>query len=97
MNEQNKIIRPLPEFLTQEVIDKLAHLLDTASANDYRETLIELYHVYILREHNALHVKFTEMAHHVDLLCELLKMIDGVLHPRPRRSGIEETRLRKPR
>lgn len=85
MTESKKIIRSLPPFLTQEVIDKLAHLMDTASADDYRETILELYHLYVFHEHNALNVKFSEMAHHVHLLCELLKLIDQIMHPKPRR------------
>ncbi|MBL0740738.1 hypothetical protein [Chryseolinea lacunae] len=69
----------LPAFLTDEVLDKLVRLLDTASADEIRETILELYHIYIMREHNALSINFSEMAHHVHLLTDFLKTIDRAM------------------
>ncbi|MBL0743489.1 hypothetical protein [Chryseolinea lacunae] len=84
MTAPDKIAPGLPPFLTPEIIEKLAHLFDVASASDLRETLLELYHIYIRREHEALHVRFADMALHVDLLSDLLKAIEKTVpthHP----------------
>jgi len=57
------------------VLDHLRHLLSVARPADYREAILELYHSYVQRHHEALPIDFGDVAHRVNVLCEFLKTL----------------------
>jgi hypothetical protein len=54
----------VPHYIkvTEEVIEQLNGILDFASPEEYRDTLIEIYHMYISHEHESLPGNFKQMA-----------------------------------
>ena len=82
---------PRSSKLTGEAIQQLDNLLEFASAEDYRNTLIEIYHTYILREHKMLPVGFSEMAG------QMLVLIDFFREVGEEMDGGGGTRLRQER
>jgi hypothetical protein len=65
---------PRTSKLSEEIIQQLDHLLDFAPPEEYRNTLIEIYHSYIRHEHHALPIAFDHMANHMSLLTAFLLM-----------------------
>jgi hypothetical protein len=63
-----------------EMIRQLDHMLDFASPEEYRETLIEIYHAYIRREHESLPINFHRMAGQMSVMIEFWKAVDDELH-----------------
>ena len=57
-------------------LNPLKHLLRAGRPTDYREALLELFHTYIIREHEALPLDFANMAQRIHLLCEFFKELD---------------------
>jgi hypothetical protein len=64
---------PRTSKLTEELVQQLDHMLEYSSPEDYRNTLIEIYHLYIIHEHNTLPIVFERMANHMFFLIEFLK------------------------
>lgn len=63
--------------LTVEIIALLERLLDTASPQDYRDTLMEIYHLYLIYEHGHLPLNFDEMASQMYNLTEFLRRAEA--------------------
>lgn len=59
--------------INDEVLSRLEHLFALASPLEYRDTLIELYHSYLLHEHDSLPANFKDMAEHMCMLLDFLK------------------------
>jgi hypothetical protein len=65
---------PRPPFrLTRAGIKEINNLLEFASPEDLRNTLIEMYHTYIIQQHHALPVNFDAMSGQMFVLLETLK------------------------
>jgi hypothetical protein len=69
---KHTITLPRTSKLTEELIQQLDHILDYASPEEYRNTLIEIYHNYICNEHDALPYKFKPMADQMYFLINFL-------------------------
>jgi hypothetical protein len=74
--EYREIRLPKSSLVTEEIIYQLNLLFTIAPPGEFRETLIEIYHSYIIREHEMLPLNFHTMAHHVNALIEFLKLAD---------------------
>jgi len=57
-------------------LDLLNDLLRASHAREYREALLEIFHAYVIHEHEALPVDFTSIAQRIHLLSEFLKALD---------------------
>ena len=64
---------PKTSKLTEEAIQQLDHILDFATANEYREALIEIYHTYISRECDSLPYNFRDIADRMYFLIDFLR------------------------
>jgi hypothetical protein len=64
-------------LLTDEIIHQLDGVLNFASPGEFRDTLIEIYHVYILREHQMLPGNFNDMAGQLYVLIDFFKMMEN--------------------
>jgi len=64
---------PPPFRLTRAGIREINKLLEFASPEDLRNTLIEMYHTYIMQQHHALPVNFETMSGQMFTLLETLK------------------------
>ena len=64
---------PPPFRLTRAGIRKVNNLLEFASPEELRNTLIEIYHTYIIQQHHALPVNFETMSGQMYILLETLK------------------------
>lgn len=60
--------------LTEVIVQQLDHTLEFAAPEDYRNTLIEIYHMYLIHEHEMLPANFEEMANHLLFLLDFLKL-----------------------
>jgi hypothetical protein len=56
----NKI--PAGIKLTQEAIEILDRLFDTAPPNELRDNLLEIYHTYLIHVHNTLPLNFDKLS-----------------------------------
>lgn len=54
----------------------LNHLLRAGLPSDYREALLEIFHTYIIRQHEALPLDFANIAQRIHLLSEFFKELD---------------------
>jgi hypothetical protein len=81
---ENRVIA-LPEStkLTEETIRQLDHLLAFATPEELRDTLIEVYHMYIIREHEMLPLDFKKMAENLYMLIGFLKIAEVEMNPAP--------------
>jgi hypothetical protein len=70
---QRTFTLPKTSKLTEEVIQQLDHILDFSPPEEYRNTLIEIYHTYICREHDSLPCQFDRMADQMYFLIDFLK------------------------
>jgi len=61
--------------LTAETIKQLDRILGYASAEEYRNTLIEIYHSYIIHEHHMPPQNFEQMATQMYFLIDFLKRV----------------------
>lgn len=59
--------------LTEEIIQQLDHILHFAPPEEYRNTLIEIYHMYICKEHESLPSEFRAMADHMYFLVDFFR------------------------
>lgn len=64
-----------PRF-SKEAIYQLDSLLEFVKPQDLREYLMEIYHQYIIREHEMLPGNFTEIAQSLKVLLEFLKFLE---------------------
>jgi hypothetical protein len=62
--------------LLGELIQKLDSILYFASPDKYRNTLIEIYHIYIAHEHSSLPGNFNAMADHMYFLIDFFRRVD---------------------
>jgi hypothetical protein len=61
--------------LTDQALNQLHDLVINFPAQDLRNTLLELYHAYVMHEHGNLPVNFDEMATHFYCLDNFFKLI----------------------
>jgi hypothetical protein len=59
--------------LNEDIIKNLEDMLGFASPKEYRDALVEIYHMYILHEHKDLPPDFLEMAARLNVLMGFLK------------------------
>lgn len=62
--------------LKEETISRLCNLFDFVSPDELREYLLEIYHSYIIHEHESLPVNFSDMAQSMQVLFDFLKFLD---------------------
>lgn len=65
-----------PNILTQELIYRLDSFFELIPPLELRDHLIELYHHYILHEHEALPHNFNQLAEGLPLFLDFLKFAD---------------------
>ena len=70
---QRTFTLPKTSKITEEVVQQLDHLLDFSSPEEYRNTLIEIYHVYMIHEYHSLPYEFERMASHLYFLTNFLR------------------------
>lgn len=68
--EYKMVALPQDTHLTSNLVEKISRLLDQAPAHELRDHLQEIYHTYIIREHNALPVNFEKIAMNIHMLIE---------------------------
>jgi hypothetical protein len=71
---------PKSSRLTVEAVEQLDQLLRSSTANEYRNTLLEVYHLYIIHEHGHLPVHFDSMANHMYALTEFFRMVESEIN-----------------
>jgi hypothetical protein len=67
---------PKQAALTEETLYRLNNLLQFVSPDDLREYLLEIYHQYIIHEHENLPNNFSEMAGRLQILFDFLKFLE---------------------
>jgi hypothetical protein len=65
---------PSTSKLTEDIIWQFDRLLDFSPPEDYRDTLIEIYHIFLIHEHNTLPADFYNMANRLYFLIDFLRM-----------------------
>ena len=72
--EEMKAIYVSPQSkLNEDIAKNLDEMLSFASAKEYRDALVEIYHMYILHEHKDLPPEFNDIAARMIVLMEFLK------------------------
>lgn len=61
--------------LSAEALCRLSSFLECVPPEELREHLLELYHQYLINEHESLPVNFSDMAQNMQMLFELLKFL----------------------
>ena len=84
---QRTFTLPKTSKLTEEVIQQLDHILDFSPPEEYRNTLIEIYHTYICKEHESLPYEFRLMADHMYFLVDFFRKASEEMN------GAGETKL----
>jgi len=74
-NKEKSISLPQNSKLTEEAVKYLDDIFDYSSPEEYRETLIEIYQVYIISEHQSLPHEFERMASQLYFLINFFKKI----------------------
>ena len=77
--EVKPVYLPVNSKLTDNIVQQLDLMFDFVSPAEYRDTLIELYHWYILHEHVALPEDFKDKAGRMIILLDWLKEADREL------------------
>ena len=72
---QRTVTLPKTSKLTEEAIQRLDDIFDYSSPEEYRETLIEVYQVYIMNEHKSFPQEFEYMAGHLYFLINFFRKI----------------------
>jgi len=67
---------PVRPPFTEEAIYRFDNLLEFAAPNELREYLLEIYHHYIIHEHERLPCNFSDMAESMQILFDLLKFLE---------------------
>ena len=68
-----------PRF-SEDALYQLDCLLEFASAQELREYLFEIYHSYIIHEHEMFPANFPEMARSMQVLFDFLKFMEHEQH-----------------
>ncbi len=71
--ELKPIYVPAQSKVNEDIVKNLDNMLQFASPAQYRDTLMEIYNIYILHEYKDLPPDFFEMASRVIVLMEFLK------------------------
>ena len=74
--EYKVIALPRDTHLTPAILEKLDGLLESAPPHELRDDLLEIYHAYIIHEHQALPLHFEKLATHIHLLIDCLGSVD---------------------
>lgn len=64
-------------FLNEEIVRQFDNFFSSVRPSDLRDTLIEIYHNYVVHEHQAFPIEFDRMSMQMYLLIDLLKRIDS--------------------
>ena len=83
---------PKTSKLTEEIIQHFDDIFELASPDEYRNALIEVYHVYISNEYDSLPGNFGEMAGQMHVLIDLFRKI-GKEIKEGERNDIEAIRI----
>jgi len=67
--------------LNEEIVKELDNFFSSVRPTDLRNTLLEIYHNYVIHEHQAFPIDFDRMAVHMYLFIDLLRRIDGARSP----------------
>lgn len=67
--------------LRDQLLEGLEELFACAPPGQLRDTLEEIYDMYVVREHSALPIYFEHMAMHMVQLKQTLRKIHLALHP----------------
>lgn len=70
---QRTFTLPRTSKLTEEIVQRLDQMLERPSPEQYRNTLIEIYHQYIIHQHGTLPIVFERMATDMFQLIEFLE------------------------
>jgi len=62
--------------LNEEIVRELDNFFSSIRPSDLRNTLLEIYHSYVIHEHQAFPIDFDRMAVHMHLLIDLLRRIE---------------------
>jgi hypothetical protein len=62
--------------MNEDLVRSMEDLLRFASPKEYRDALMEIYQVYIIKEHAALPVDFREIAERMNVLMNFLKQCE---------------------
>lgn len=82
-HDQTSVTLSRSSRLTVEIVEQLDQLLKSSTADDYRNTLLEVYHLYIMHEHGHLPVHFDSMANHMYALTEFFRIAESEVRKRP--------------
>lgn len=82
------IFLPQNSKLTEDAVKYLDDIFDYSSPEEYRETLIEVYQVYIMNEHKSFPQEFEYMAGHLYFLINFFKKIASEM------KGVESATVR---
>ncbi|AYB33317.1 hypothetical protein D4L85_23220 [Chryseolinea soli] len=82
-HDHTTVILPKSSRLTMEIVEQLDQLLNSSTAEEYRNTLLEVYHLYILHEHGHLPVHFDSMANHMYALTEFFRITEAEMRKKP--------------
>ena len=82
-HDYTSVILPKSSRLTVEVVEQLDQLLKSSTADEYRNTLLEVYHLYIMHEHGHLPVHFDSMANHMYALTEFFRITESEMRKKP--------------
>jgi hypothetical protein len=80
--KQSVIILPKYTKLTEEIIRKFDNLLNFASPDELRRNVTEIYHSYVINEHEILPDNFEKMATNLYFLIDFLDDADKELNPK---------------
>jgi hypothetical protein len=70
-------MRAVYRHLTPETISRLDDFFDFTDPNELRENLIELYHSYIIHQHDSLPTDFGKFAESMSVFFDLLRFADS--------------------
>ncbi len=81
INKEHKVIL-LPNYtkLTEQTVEHFDHFIEAVSPGELRENLLEIYHMYIIKEYDALPTNFNDMANDMFILFDFLKKLDDQLN-----------------
>ena len=82
-HDHTSVILPKSSRLTAEIVEQLDQLLNSSTADEYRNTLLEMYHLYIMHEHGHLPVHFDSMANHMYALTEFFRITEAEMRKKP--------------
>jgi len=86
---------PKTTKLTEEIVQQLDYILDFAEPEKYRNTLIEIYHSYICKEHDSLPYDFDGMADQMYFLIDFLKRAGEEIREAERRISLKKKHRRQ--